>query len=211
MGPSTLHTRLGHLNASRIAGMDEEAFVAVCCAKPAIHRFPAVMGRRIHALCSVLAFTYGGKGANVWKGAETGEELYARLRGRLRRGEGQDHGGHPRQANGCPPAGLGGGRRQVRRDHSALGRRHRLSRLARRRPRMEALSTSGGQGQARPRALTPFRRSHVRPRRPTGRSRPVRPLRLMLWVRRCSAGGRASRGAGRVLEDHGATGVRRRR
>jgi len=81
MGPSTLWTRLGHLDALRIAGMDEEAFVGVCCAKPAIHRFPAVMGRRIHALCSVLADAYGGKGGNVWKGVTSGDELYARLRG----------------------------------------------------------------------------------------------------------------------------------
>jgi len=46
LGPSTLRRRLGHLDASRIAAMDEEAFVAVCCDKPAIHRFPAAMGRR---------------------------------------------------------------------------------------------------------------------------------------------------------------------
>src|SRR6188474_395236 len=55
VGPFTLQIRLGHLDATRIAAMTEDDFVAVCCAKPAIHRFPAVMGRRIHELCSVLA------------------------------------------------------------------------------------------------------------------------------------------------------------
>jgi uncharacterized HhH-GPD family protein len=79
-GPATLHTRLGHLDASRIAAMDVEQFVAVCCAKPAIHRFPAAMGRRIHELCSVLDGDYGGDGANVWAGVTSGEQLYRRLR-----------------------------------------------------------------------------------------------------------------------------------
>ena len=60
--------------------MTEADVVAICCAKPAIHRFPAVMGRRVHALCGVLAADYGGHGDNVWQGVATGEELYHRLR-----------------------------------------------------------------------------------------------------------------------------------
>jgi uncharacterized HhH-GPD family protein len=79
-GPATLRERLGHLDPKRIAAMSEDEFVAVCCAKPAIHRFPASLGRRIHELCTVLATDYRGKGANVWKGVETGTELYRRLR-----------------------------------------------------------------------------------------------------------------------------------
>lgn len=80
LGPHTLHTRLGHLHPSRIAALDEEAFVAVCCEKPAIHRFPASLGRRLHALATVLDQSYGGDGASVWAGAESGAELYDRLR-----------------------------------------------------------------------------------------------------------------------------------
>jgi uncharacterized HhH-GPD family protein len=79
-GPATLRERLGHLDAKRIAAMSEDEFVAVCCAKPAIHRFPASLGRRIHELCRVLAAEYRGKGANVWKGVGSGDELYRRLR-----------------------------------------------------------------------------------------------------------------------------------
>jgi uncharacterized HhH-GPD family protein len=79
-GPATLRRRLGHLDARRIAAMDVDDFVAVCCEKPAIHRFPAALGRRIHALCSVLAIEYGGLGSNVWTGVADGVELYARLR-----------------------------------------------------------------------------------------------------------------------------------
>ena len=55
-----LRQRLGHLDADAIAAMDVEEFVAVCCEKPAIHRFPAAMGRRIHELCTVLAAEYDG-------------------------------------------------------------------------------------------------------------------------------------------------------
>jgi uncharacterized HhH-GPD family protein len=79
-GPATLHQRLGHLDPSKIAAMDVDDFVAVCAAKPAIHRFPGSMGRRIHELCAVLADRYGGEGANVWAGVVSGEELYRRLR-----------------------------------------------------------------------------------------------------------------------------------
>ena len=79
-GPATLRRRLGHLDAGRIAAMDEEAFVAVCCDRPAIHRFPASMGRRIHSLCTSLVTDFGGDGVAVWSDAATGDELYARLR-----------------------------------------------------------------------------------------------------------------------------------
>jgi uncharacterized HhH-GPD family protein len=79
-GPATLRARLGHLDARKIAAMDVEDFVAVCREKPAIHRFPVALGRRIHALCTVLATEYDGRGANVWTGVATGHELYERLR-----------------------------------------------------------------------------------------------------------------------------------
>jgi len=80
VGPATLRDRLGHLDASKIAAMDVEEFVAVCAAKPAIHRFPAAMGRRIHELCTVLDDEYDGDGANIWAGVTSGAELYKRLR-----------------------------------------------------------------------------------------------------------------------------------
>jgi uncharacterized HhH-GPD family protein len=78
-GPATLRTRLGHLDAGRIARMDAEEVVAVCCAKPAIHRYPAAMGRRIHALCEVLVERYGGRGEAVWEGSEDGAGLERRI------------------------------------------------------------------------------------------------------------------------------------
>jgi uncharacterized HhH-GPD family protein len=79
-GPATLKKRLGHLDPKKIAAMDVDDFVAVCCEKPAIHRFPASMGKRLHELCVVLSDQYRGSAANIWKGVDSGDELYRRLR-----------------------------------------------------------------------------------------------------------------------------------
>ena len=80
MGPRTLHQRLGHLDPNAIAALDEAQFVAVCCAKPAIHRFPAVMGRRIHGMCGVIADRYDGRSERLWIDTTSGDELFHRLR-----------------------------------------------------------------------------------------------------------------------------------
>jgi uncharacterized HhH-GPD family protein len=78
-GPKVLLDRLGHLDPARIAAMDPDAFIAVCVERPAIHRFPANMARRVQELCRVLASDYGGDGSNVWTGAADGADLYARI------------------------------------------------------------------------------------------------------------------------------------
>jgi len=79
-GPATLRERLGHLDAAKIAAMGEDEFVEVCAQKPAIHRFPASMGRRVHALCHVLAEDYDGKAENLWTAVADGGELKKRLK-----------------------------------------------------------------------------------------------------------------------------------
>ena len=57
-GPATLKKRLGHLDPRKIAALDVDDFVALCCVKPAVHRFPAAMGKRIHELCRIIAAEY---------------------------------------------------------------------------------------------------------------------------------------------------------
>jgi uncharacterized HhH-GPD family protein len=80
-GPSTLRARLGgRLDAAEIAAMDEEDFVAVCAQKPAIHRFPASMGRRVHELCARVAEDHDGHAERIWTEAADAEDLRARLR-----------------------------------------------------------------------------------------------------------------------------------
>jgi uncharacterized HhH-GPD family protein len=79
-GPAKLRERLGHLDPARIASMDVDDFVAVCAQKPAIHRFPSSMGKRVHELCGVLTEQYGGDAAAIWADVDSGTELYDRLR-----------------------------------------------------------------------------------------------------------------------------------
>lgn len=80
-GPHTLRERLGgELDAGRIAAMDVDDFVALCARTPAIHRFPASMGRRIHALCSQIVDDYAGDAAAVWDDATDAKDLRRRLR-----------------------------------------------------------------------------------------------------------------------------------
>jgi uncharacterized HhH-GPD family protein len=79
-GPATLEQRLGHLDPAKIAAMDVDEFVEVCRQKPAIHRFPASMGKRIHAVACALVDDYGGDAANIWADVSSGAELYQRLR-----------------------------------------------------------------------------------------------------------------------------------
>jgi uncharacterized HhH-GPD family protein len=81
LGPYTLRGRLGgSLDAGKIAAMSEDEVVEVFVAKPAVHRYPAAMARRTHALCQHLVEHYDGDAAAVWATADTGAELKKRLR-----------------------------------------------------------------------------------------------------------------------------------
>ncbi len=80
-GPATLRDRLGgRLDATEIAAMDVDEFVGVCAQKPAIHRFPASMGARIHELCGFVVDHHGGDAGRIWKGVRSGQTLYERIR-----------------------------------------------------------------------------------------------------------------------------------
>ncbi len=78
--PLTLSERLGErFNPADIAAMDPEELVSVFCEKPALHRYPAAMARRAHAVCAHLVEHHGGDAAKLWKGVRTGEALYERV------------------------------------------------------------------------------------------------------------------------------------
>jgi uncharacterized HhH-GPD family protein len=79
-GPLVIAQRMGgQLDVANIAAMSEEEFVELCSQRPAIHRFPAAMAKRIHQVCQVLAEDYDGQAANVWKDARSGVEVKANL------------------------------------------------------------------------------------------------------------------------------------
>jgi uncharacterized HhH-GPD family protein len=79
-GPYELKQRLGRLNATDIAAMDPERVREVFSAKPALHRYPASMGGRVHDLCVFIVERYDGQPERIWTEATSAEDLYARLR-----------------------------------------------------------------------------------------------------------------------------------
>lgn len=81
-GPMELKRRLGHLDPGRIAATDPDELIEVFVRRPAIHRFPAAMAKRVQSLCEVIERDYGGDGARVWTEAADAADLKARL-GRL--------------------------------------------------------------------------------------------------------------------------------
>ncbi|MGX1368957.1 putative HhH-GPD family protein [Streptomyces canus] len=80
-GPRTIADRLGasDLDAHEITAQDPEAFVALLSEKPAVHRYPGSMAKRIQQLCQYLVEHYDGEAELVWKGVEDGRELLRRL------------------------------------------------------------------------------------------------------------------------------------
>ncbi|WP_330282804.1 HhH-GPD-type base excision DNA repair protein [Streptomyces sp. NBC_00588] len=80
-GPRTIADRLGadDLDAHDIAAMDPEAFSALLSEKPAVHRYPGSMAKRIQQLCQYLVEHYDGNAELVWKGVDDGRELLQRL------------------------------------------------------------------------------------------------------------------------------------
>lgn len=80
-GPLTLRQRLGFLDPQRVSEMDPEELVEEACRVPAIHRFPAVMARRMHALSVRIVDEYSGDAERIWAGTASGHELHRRLTG----------------------------------------------------------------------------------------------------------------------------------
>jgi uncharacterized HhH-GPD family protein len=78
-GPYELKRRLGDLEAATIAGMDPERLDKVFRERPALHRFPGNMSRRVQAMCAAVVKEYGGDAAAVWRNARDGDDLAARI------------------------------------------------------------------------------------------------------------------------------------
>ncbi|UED85195.1 HhH-GPD-type base excision DNA repair protein [Streptomyces profundus] len=80
-GPYTIAQRLGEndLDARRIASMDPEEFAALFSAKPAVHRFPGSMAKRVQELCRYLVAHHDGDAGAIWRDAGSGAELFRRL------------------------------------------------------------------------------------------------------------------------------------
>src|SRR6187397_1421808 len=77
-GPLELQRRIGSLDASTIATMDEERLDAAFRTPPALHRFPGNMAKRTRDLCAAIASDYDGDAARIWAGAADARDLYKR-------------------------------------------------------------------------------------------------------------------------------------
>lgn len=78
-GPFDLQQRLGHLDAKRIAAMNPDELDRVFRERPALHRFPGNMARRVQQFCQVVATRYGGDAAAIWRDVTSGDELARRI------------------------------------------------------------------------------------------------------------------------------------
>lgn len=77
--PLELSRRIGGLDAERIASMDPAELEAAFRERPALHRFPGSMAKRVQEHCAALVADYGGDPERIWADAATGAELRRRL------------------------------------------------------------------------------------------------------------------------------------
>jgi uncharacterized HhH-GPD family protein len=78
-GPLKLQQRLGRLDAGEIARLDPERLDALFREKPAIHRFPGNMAKRVQELAALVDEEYGGDAGRVWGDAADTADLKQRL------------------------------------------------------------------------------------------------------------------------------------
>lgn len=78
-GPYVLKERLGDLDPQEIASMDEEKFAEIASTKPAIHRYPKAMAKRIQVLCEMVSENYGGDVSKIWRGQRNAKDVLKRL------------------------------------------------------------------------------------------------------------------------------------
>jgi uncharacterized HhH-GPD family protein len=78
-GPLKIKQRLGTLDAHTLARTDPGELERVFREKPAVHRFPGSMAKRVQELAAVVDEEYGGHAEGVWTDAADGADLRRRI------------------------------------------------------------------------------------------------------------------------------------
>jgi uncharacterized HhH-GPD family protein len=78
-GPLDIRTRLGHLDAKKLAATDPAELDRAFRERPAIHRFPGSMAGKVQALAAAIAEKYDGDASRIWREATDGADLQKRL------------------------------------------------------------------------------------------------------------------------------------
>jgi uncharacterized HhH-GPD family protein len=76
LGPLRIKQRVGTLDPKALAGMDLEPTFKE---KPAVHRFPGSMARRVQDLAAYVVEEYDGDASRIWTEARDGADLRERL------------------------------------------------------------------------------------------------------------------------------------
>jgi len=76
LGPLRIKQRLGTLEPARLARTDLEPIFRE---KPAVHRFPGTMAKRVQDLAAFITDEYGGDASRIWTEAADGTDLKKRI------------------------------------------------------------------------------------------------------------------------------------
>jgi uncharacterized HhH-GPD family protein len=77
-GPLVIKERLGTLDAGALATADLDSIFRQ---RPAVHRFPGSMAKKVQALAVYIRDNYDGDAARVWTDAHDADELRANIGG----------------------------------------------------------------------------------------------------------------------------------
>ena len=79
LGPFKLKQRFGSLDARKLAAADPGELERIFREKPAIHRFPGSMAKRVQELAAVVVDEYDGQAQRIWTGAADSTDLRKRI------------------------------------------------------------------------------------------------------------------------------------
>lgn len=80
-GPGKLAQRLESFTPEAVAALDADELTEAMREKPAVHRYPGSMAKRIQALAATIVEDYDGRTERIWTdGAPDGPEILRRLK-----------------------------------------------------------------------------------------------------------------------------------